>query len=150
VLICFSLMSRWCSFIMYINHSPGFFEMYTFSQERDILYTPAELSGDLWFLGFLKICSIFLGGLKTIWMLYLFNPVDTVRYFFYIWENGKSSFVCFILWWLYIEIHCLTSVCWLFYLYLFYHVRSFIRFVSDGWVSCIGQRWRKLYVQVNW
>jgi len=34
---------------------------------------PAELNGDLWFLGFLKIFPIFLDSLKIVWILCLFN-----------------------------------------------------------------------------
>jgi len=65
----FSLISRWCSFIRRLTILPVS-SMYTCSQQG-ILYIPMELSG-FWFLGFLKICPIFL-GLKIVWILYLFN-----------------------------------------------------------------------------
>jgi len=57
--ICFSLTSRSCSFIRILTILP-IFPMYIFPQEQGILYTPAELSGGLWSLGFLKTCPIFL------------------------------------------------------------------------------------------
>ena len=61
-----------CSFIRrLINLSVS--PMYTCPQKQGILYTPAELSGSLWSLGFLKIYSISLGGLKIVRILYLFN-----------------------------------------------------------------------------
>jgi len=77
---CFNLTSRWCSFIRrltILSISP----MYTCPQKQGILYIPAELSGGLWSLGFLKICPIFLGGLKIVWILCdLFNilPIRSV------------------------------------------------------------------------
>ena len=55
---CFSLTSRWCSFIRRLTILPVS-PMYTYPQEQDILYAPAELSEGLWSLGCLKICSIF-------------------------------------------------------------------------------------------
>ena len=76
---CFSLTSRWCSFIRRLTILPVS-PMYTCPQEQDILYTLAEQSGGLWSLGFLKICPIFLGGLKIIRILCLFNilPIRSV------------------------------------------------------------------------
>jgi len=75
----FSLTSRWCSFIRRsFDHSLGFSNVYL--PAEDILYTPAELSGDLWSLGFLKICPIFLGDLRIVRILCLFNilPIRSV------------------------------------------------------------------------
>ena len=74
----FSLTSRWCSFIRRLTIllvSP----MYIYPQEQSILYTPAELSRDLWSLVFPKICRILL-GLKIIRILCLFNilPIRSV------------------------------------------------------------------------
>ena len=56
------------------------FPMYICSQEEGILYIPAELSGGLRSLGFLKICPIFLSDLKIIRILCLFNilPIQSV------------------------------------------------------------------------
>jgi len=152
--VCLSLTSRWCSFIHILTIlSP----MYTFPQEQGILYTPAELSGGLRFLGFLRICPIFLEG---VWKRFecscvlIQYPADRVCCSFYEWENRKSSFAHLILWWLCVVVHTYWCVCWLFYLYLFYHIilsflsyhfiRSFVRLVSDGWVpsvSVLCQRW---------
>jgi len=70
--ICFNLISHWCSFIRRLTILPVS-PMYTCPQKQDILYIPAELSGGLWSLGFLKICPIFLCGLKIVRILCLFN-----------------------------------------------------------------------------
>ena len=59
--------------LLSVSWSFSRFPMYTCPQEQGILYTPAELSGGLWSLEFLKICPIFLGGLKIIRILCLFN-----------------------------------------------------------------------------
>ena len=71
-----------CSFIRRLTILPVS-PMYTCPQEQNILYTPAELSGGLWSLGFFKICPIFLDGLenlKIVWILCLFNilPIRSV------------------------------------------------------------------------
>jgi len=85
---CFNLTSHWCSFIQ-VDHSPSFSNVYL--QEQGILYIPAELSGDLWALGFLKICPIFLGGLKIVRILCLFNILSirqSVNLLF-LWHMGE-------------------------------------------------------------
>jgi len=151
--MCFSLTSRWCSFIRILtilSVSP----MYTFPQEQGILHTPVELSGGLWSLGFFKICPICLGVWKwfecCIYLVfYRYGPL------FLLCMRKWKRFFC--------PSHLVMVVCWdslpywcvywLFYLYLFYHVCSFVRLVSDGWVMSVNvhcQRWWKLYVQVNW
>jgi len=84
--------------------------MYTFPQEQDILYTPVELSRGRWSLGFLKICSTFLEGLKTVWILYLFSilPIWSIVPFIYgrmakIFLLVSSCDGC-------VGVHCLTGV----------------------------------------
>jgi len=70
VMTCFSLISRWCSFIRRLTILPV-----------SLIYLPAgtreyfcvHLSGDLWSWGFLKSCPIFLSGLKIVRILCLFN-----------------------------------------------------------------------------
>jgi len=70
--------------------------MYTCPQEQDILYTPAELNGGLWFLGFLKICPIFLDDLKIVRILCLFNilPIRSVAPLIYGRMNRIFSSDC--------------------------------------------------------
>jgi len=63
---CFSLTQQ-CSFIC-LPVSP----MYLPARIRYFV-APAELSGDLWSLRLLKICPIFLDGLKIVRILCLFN-----------------------------------------------------------------------------
>jgi len=73
----------WCHVDVLLFLSWPFFQFLqcTCPEEQSILYlyscvgiyTPAELSGGFWSLGFLKICPIFLSGLKIIRILYLFN-----------------------------------------------------------------------------
>jgi len=56
--ISFNLTSHWCSFMCILTIllvSP----IYTFPQEQGILYTLAELSGDLWSLG--SLFALFFG-----------------------------------------------------------------------------------------
>jgi len=68
----FNLTSR-CSFIRRLTIVPVFL-MYLPAGTRYFVY-PAELSGDLWSLGFLKIFLIFLNGLKIVRILCLFNTL---------------------------------------------------------------------------
>ena len=70
--------------------------MYTCPQEQDILYTLAELNGGLWFLGFLKICPIFLDGLKIVQILCLLNilPIRSVAPLIYGRMNRIFSSDC--------------------------------------------------------
>ena len=76
---CFSLTSRWYSFIRRLTILPVS-PMYTCPQEQGILYILAELSRDLWSLGSLKICLISLDWLKIVRILCLFNilPIRSV------------------------------------------------------------------------
>jgi len=84
---CFNLTSRWYSFIRRLTILP-LSPMYTCPQEQDIFYIPAELTGGLWSLGFLKICLIFLGDLKIVRMLCLFNILPIWSVVLLTWENG--------------------------------------------------------------
>jgi len=151
--ICFTLTSRWCFFIRILIIFP-ISPMYTFPQEQSILYTPVELSGGFWSLRFLKICPIFLGGLKIIWMLYLFSILPIWFVVLFIYEKRFLLSVSS-----YDGIHCVLGfiallVCLLIilFIYLFYDVRSFLRLVSDDWVSSVSvhcQRWWKFYVRID-
>jgi len=146
---CFNLTSHWCSFIRrltILSISP----MYTCLQKQGILYIPAELSGGLWSLGFLKICPIFLGGLKIVWILCdLFNilPIRSVVPLTYgrMDKILSSDYVS--------ETIVLFAVYWLFWLCLFCRVLFSVRLFLSDWVLSVDvlcQRWWKLYVQVNW
>ena len=101
--------ARWCSFIRMLIILP-ISPMYNFPQ--GILYILLKLSRDLWSLKFLKICSIFLGGLKRVRILFVQN-VNSIYCSFYIWENRKTS-SCFLL-----CISCFFLSCFTSFLYLF-------------------------------
>jgi len=121
--------------------------MYTCSQEQDILYTPAELSGSLWSLGFLKICPIFLGDLKIVWIC-LFNilPIRSIVPLTYGSMDKILSSDC-------VSETVLSCLHWLFWLCLFCRVRFSVKLFLSDWVLSVDvlcQRWWKLYVQVNW
>jgi len=134
----------------YINYSPGF--PMCFPQEQGILYTQEKLSEGLWSLGFLKICPIFLEGLKTIWMLYLFSILSIWSVVSFIY--GRIEKVLFLV------SSCdgcvLGFIALLvfadYFIYIFFIVRSLVRLVSDDSVcKCtFCQRWWKLYIQVTW
>ena len=78
--MCFNLIPCWCSFICRLTILLVS-SMYTCPQEQGILYTPAELCGGLWSLGFLKICSIFL-GLKFAYVCLISNLL-------FLWYMGE-------------------------------------------------------------
>jgi len=82
----------------------------------------------LYFLG-KYLFEGFENGLNVVLIQYL---VDMVCCSFYVWENGKGSFACLILWWLCVEVHCLT-VCLL--------IISFISFLSCPFFCKACFRW---------
>jgi len=124
-------------FHMYVNHSFGFSNVYFSTGTRYFVY----LCGTEWRALIFRISQnlpyLFGGlenGLNVVLIQYL---ADTVCCSFYVWENGKGSFARLILLcvWGSLSYWC---VCWLFYLYLFYHVRFFVRLVSNGWVPSVS------------
>jgi len=112
-------------------HSLPVSPMYTFPQEQDILCTPAELSGGLWSLGFLKICPIFLGDLKTVWML-LFNILPMQSVVLFIYRRMEKIFL---------PISCDGCVLWFIAFLMYLLIILFVSFLSCPffWKACF--RW---------
>jgi len=98
--------------LLSVDYSPGFSN--TCPQKQDILYTSAELSRGLWSLGFLKICPIFLGSLKIIQILCLFNIQFDLLFLWHMeeWVGSSSDcvrdrcLVCMFIVWLFLCLFC--------------------------------------------
>jgi len=140
----FSLTSHWRSFIRRLTILLVL--QYILARRNNILYAPAELNGGLLFLGFLKICPIFLGDLK-IRILYvcLISCQSDLSFFWYMGEWIKS----FRLVVYQRPLFCL-HIYWLFWLCLFCHVCFSVKLILSGWVLSVDIFCqRKLYVQVS-
>ena len=104
-------------------------------------------SWGLWSLGFLKIYAIFLGDLKIVWILCLFNilPIRCIILLIYGRMDRILSSGCVL------EIVVILIV--LIVLGLFCHIRFSVKLVLNSWVLSVDvlcQRWWKLNVQVSW
>ena len=96
-----------------------------------------ELSGDLWFLGFLKIFSIFLGGLKIVQILNSIyskaqnSPIRSVVLFIY--RKIEKNLLLFNSFCGYCvsELFFVPLLCLLIVLFTSYCIRSPIKFVSN-------------------